>query len=194
MWNSWKICHVEIHSWCCAWLCKFNPTWCWPRVFTRLQRVLVLCVCWLGFLCSRWLLMPCGVVDLRNKLCSNTSLLKIEMIQFMKRQVFMNWFTICHYGDNRLLWCNQVWYSIKFNIPRYSVLHYCWQESFCVCTPPKGDDIYRADSRLAPIQWEASLQSNAVAHWMDANLESALYIHRKIPAMAMRFSNIILMG
>ena len=41
LWNSWKICHVEIHSWCCAWLCKFIPTWCWPRVFTRLQRVLV---------------------------------------------------------------------------------------------------------------------------------------------------------
>ena len=33
---------MEIHSWCCAWLCKFTPTWCWPRVFTRLQRVLVL--------------------------------------------------------------------------------------------------------------------------------------------------------
>ena len=32
---------MEIHSWCCAWLCKFTPTWCWPRVFTRLQRVLV---------------------------------------------------------------------------------------------------------------------------------------------------------
>ena len=35
------MCHVEIHSWCCAWLCKFTPTWNWPRVFTRLQRVLV---------------------------------------------------------------------------------------------------------------------------------------------------------
>ena len=33
---------MEIHSWCCAWLCKFTPTWCWPRVFTRLQRVLVI--------------------------------------------------------------------------------------------------------------------------------------------------------
>ena len=42
LWNPWKIRHVEIHSWCCAWLCKFTPTWCWPRVFTRLQRVLVL--------------------------------------------------------------------------------------------------------------------------------------------------------
>ena len=43
-----KICHVEIHSWCCAWLCQFTPTWCWPRVFTRLQRVLVYINCHLG--------------------------------------------------------------------------------------------------------------------------------------------------
>ena len=33
---------------------------------------------------------------------------------------------------------------------------------------------YRADSRLAPSQWETSLQSNAVSHWLSANLESAL--------------------
>ena len=32
----------------------------------------------------------------------------------------------------------------------------------------------RADSRLAPSQWETALQSNAVFHWLDANLESAL--------------------
>ena len=33
----------------------------------------------------------------------------------------------------------------------------------------------RADSRLAPSQWETSLQSNAVSHWLGANLESALF-------------------
>ena len=33
----------------------------------------------------------------------------------------------------------------------------------------------RADSRLAPSQWETSLQSNAVSHWLGANPESALY-------------------
>ena len=33
---------------------------------------------------------------------------------------------------------------------------------------------HRADSRLAPSQWETSLQSNAVSHWLGANLESAL--------------------
>ena len=32
---------------------------------------------------------------------------------------------------------------------------------------------YRADSRFAPSQWETSLQSNAVSHWLGANLESA---------------------
>ena len=30
--------------------------------------------------------------------------------------------------------------------------------------------VYRADSRLAPSQWEMLLQSNAVSHWLGANL------------------------
>ena len=33
----------------------------------------------------------------------------------------------------------------------------------------------RADSRLVPSQWETSLQSKAVSHWLGTNLESALY-------------------
>ena len=41
----------------------------------------------------------------------------------------------------------------------------------------KGGKMYvRADSRLAPNQWETSLQSNAVSHWLGVNLESALYV------------------
>ena len=32
----------------------------------------------------------------------------------------------------------------------------------------------RADSRLAPSQWETLLQSNAVSHWLGTNLELAL--------------------
>ena len=34
--------------------------------------------------------------------------------------------------------------------------------------------IFKADSRLTPSQWETSLQSNAVSHWLGANLGSAL--------------------
>ena len=33
--------------------------------------------------------------------------------------------------------------------------------------------MYRADSTLAPSQWETSLQSNAVSHWLGANPQSA---------------------
>ena len=33
----------------------------------------------------------------------------------------------------------------------------------------------RANFRLAPSQWETSLQSNTVSHWLGANLESTLY-------------------
>ena len=34
--------------------------------------------------------------------------------------------------------------------------------------------ICRADSRLAPNQWETLLHSNAGSHWLDEDLESAL--------------------
>ena len=33
---------------------------------------------------------------------------------------------------------------------------------------------FTADPRLAPSQWETSLQSNDISHWLGANLESAL--------------------
>ena len=34
---------------------------------------------------------------------------------------------------------------------------------------------FRADSRLAPSQWEMLLQSNTISHWLGANLESNLF-------------------
>ena len=34
-----------------------------------------------------------------------------------------------------------------------------------------------ADSRFVPSQWETSLQSNTISHWLGANLESALMQH-----------------
>ena len=34
--------------------------------------------------------------------------------------------------------------------------------------------INKADSRLVPRQWETSLQSNAVSHWIGSNLQSTL--------------------
>ena len=37
-----------------------------------------------------------------------------------------------------------------------------------------AEGLFRADSRLAPSQWERALQSKAVSHWLSANLESAM--------------------
>ena len=42
----------------------------------------------------------------------------------------------------------------------------------------------RADSRLVPSQWETSLQSNAVSHWLGANLETALEVSQIIQLAA----------
>ena len=47
--------------------------------------------------------------------------------------------------------------------------------------PDQGN--FRADSRFAPSQWETSLQSNAVSHWLGANLESALQFPKISPAV-----------
>ena len=42
-----------------------------------------------------------------------------------------------------------------------------------MCLPCCQRESYRSDdSRFAPSQWETSLQSNAVSHWLGANLES----------------------
>ena len=41
----------------------------------------------------------------------------------------------------------------------------------CQRTPPT--QLFRGCSRLAPSQCEISLQSNAISHWLGANLESA---------------------
>ena len=49
--------------------------------------------------------------------------------------------------------------------------HSCWKKK----RHPNSYYI-RAEPMLAPGQWETSLQSNAVSHWLGANLKSALYI------------------
>ena len=41
----------------------------------------------------------------------------------------------------------------------------------------------RADSRLAPSQWETWLQRNAISHWLGANLESSLHYYTTVVSM-----------
>ena len=52
----------------------------------------------------------------------------------------------------------------------------------CVIRPPRRFTVpplhtlfCRTYYRLAPSQWETSLQSNAASHWLDANLESSMF-------------------
>ena len=70
----------------------------------------------------------------------------------------------------------------KQHIKGYDRVHKSW---FLYGPSMKWNDIddiiqweqnseYRANSRLAPSQWEMLLQSNGICHWLGTNLESAL--------------------
>ena len=51
------------------------------------------------------------------------------------------------------------------------------------------NNIYRADSKLAPSQWETSLQSNAVSYWLGTNWELALIYVKYSPPIHFRYIN-----
>ena len=71
-------------------------------------------------------------------------------------------------SDNSIIWLPQCQSSIPESIkslPKYNK------------TQQSMNHIHRADSRLAPSQWEMSLQSNVVSHWLDTNLEWALHTY-----------------
>ena len=72
--------------------------------------------------------------------------------------------------------------SFLFKSLCYSIYIYQWNRHMIfTCLKENVTPMltcHRADSRLAPSQWETSLQSNGVSDWLDANLESALsYYH-----------------
>ena len=55
--------------------------------------------------------------------------------------------------------------------------HICIFDHFSTRGRSRGSHLrvtYSANSEFAPGQWEMSLQSNTVSHWLGANLESAL--------------------
>ena len=65
-------------------------------------------------------------------------------------------------------------------LTHWSYCHLALSHRFDV-TEMVATNNHRAYSGLAPSQWETSLQSNAVSHWLGAILESALN-HYKIVA------------
>ena len=103
-----------------------------------------------------------------------------------------------------LVWCRYCWSNLKLPGMGQTLIKFYWSVLICTnntVTMLAGDqysimkfivyvrdremwrnmfgnidtDILQADSRFAPSQWETSLQSNTVSHWLDANLELALY-------------------
>ena len=93
--------------------------------------------------------------------------------QFLSTKVIKGYSSTCHkqqdrnfsHGERML---NMGWYVMK------------WQTMVEMHGCKRYNIQCRADSRLAPSQWETPLQSNAVSHWLGANLESALQCVLKI--------------
>ena len=92
------------------------------------------------------------------KMTSGTSsceiLFKITF-SFQCAHVSQTMLWLCDYTPAWLQQCNKL------------VLHKCPGQHLTT------REIFRADSRLPPSQWETSLQSNTVSHWLGANPESA---------------------
>ena len=74
-----------------------------------------------------------------------------QWIVIILRSMFHKWFTL---SKNNITWG---WGN--------TVIHSGYET-----TKPS----FRADARFASSQWETALQSNAVSHWLGANLDSAL--------------------
>ena len=77
--------------------------------------------------------------------------------------------------------------QLKYNNANFPSNLYCKQKVLSlmglyaenpkkVHTLHRGPWFTRADSRFAPSQWETSLQSNVVSHWLATNLKSAMFM------------------
>ena len=79
---------------------------------------------------------------------------------------------ICGCKNNHQIWCHNpsTWCSHDVT----DQLWWCHNAKSEKTVLDDSGKMSRADSRFAPSQWETSLQSNAVSHWLSANLESAL--------------------
>ena len=94
--------------------------------------------------------------------------------------------------EKKRLLKHYIYTSLAFT-PRYSP-RACGRETeqhnniCCVCIDDRllcpgqslyGRIQYRDDSMLAPNQWETSLQSNTISHWLGSNLESTLQYRQR---------------
>ena len=95
----------------------------------------------------------------------------------IKCQIYL--ISFCEHNTNICQFTNMFLFTVKIqlkcdfsNCGQWLSEHLHWRQ--LLCSSRTGS--IRADSRLAPSQWDTSLQSNAISHWLGANLESALSI------------------
>ena len=94
------------------------------------------------------------------------------------------------YGVSQIViekWClsnysaHNSWYPLYYLVEVWSGRRITLRPSVCPSAHSYAPGRYtdhiwcRADSRFTSSQWETPLQSNAVSHWLGANLESALW-------------------
>ena len=107
-----------------------------------------------------------------NNLCfyilnQNLSMSRIIIQWNFNRNVPSKISPFCQWGLNKMYQCTQA--------PVLSIMSCC---TGCFCSMASYNHVHltmasfinRADYRLSPSQWETSLQSNAVSHWLGANL------------------------
>ena len=69
-----------------------------------------------------------------------------------------------------------IYYHTQKYIIIKSLLNVWWYIIFMLCGGHLFGNMYRANTRIAPSQWETALLCNDVSHWLGAILESALHV------------------
>ena len=99
-----------------------------------------------------------------------------------------------HFADNIFLYLNFIvkfvpkgrFYNKQWTMVQIMACHWTGDKplsqsmmvQFSESLGPEELTYCRADFRFAHNQWETSLQSNAVSHWLGANLESAMVLRK----------------
>ena len=114
----------------------------------------------------------------------NEILIKIHAFSFIKIHFKMSgkWWRFCQCVKHIYNCQEQVTLAFSAKSMFFACFWFCFFKSlyFCDCCTQlyvhASALVYNTvDSRFAPSQWETSLQSNAVSHWLGPNLKSALY-------------------
>ena len=83
---------------------------------------------------------------------------------------FENYVLKWHVDTYQLAYCVRRWTHTQ---TCYQIWYYHCHWGIAAFATKANVYVIKADSRLAPSQWETSLQSNAVLHWLCVNLKSA---------------------